>query len=51
MDFLAFAPKPDAPPEPGVPLKTALWRGLTGRCPHCGRGPMFRAFLKVADRC
>ena len=34
-----------------MPLKTALWRGLTGRCPHCGKGRMFRAFLKVADRC
>ncbi|MBO0741435.1 MAG: DUF983 domain-containing protein, partial [Hyphomicrobiaceae bacterium] len=21
------------------------------RCPNCGRGRMFRAFLKVADRC
>lgn len=25
--------------------------GLFGRCPHCGRGRLFRAFLKVADRC
>jgi len=33
------------------PLKTALLRGLAGRCPHCGRGSIFRAFLKVADRC
>lgn len=33
------------------PLKTALWRGFQGRCPHCGRGSIFRAFLKVADRC
>ena len=32
-------------------FRTELWRGLTGRCPHCGRGRMFRAFLKVADRC
>ncbi len=33
------------------PLKTALWRGFLGRCPHCGRGGIFRAFLKVADHC
>ena len=33
------------------PLKTDLWNGLRGRCPNCGRGRMFRAFLKVADRC
>jgi uncharacterized protein (DUF983 family) len=29
----------------------ALWRGLCGRCPACGEGRMFRAFLKVADQC
>ena len=29
----------------------ALWRGFRGRCPACGEGHMFRAFLKVADRC
>ena len=32
-------------------LGTALLRGFLGRCPNCGRGRMFRAFLKVADRC
>lgn len=30
---------------------TTLWRGVRGRCPHCGEGHMFRGFLKVADRC
>jgi uncharacterized protein (DUF983 family) len=30
---------------------TVLWRGLRGRCPNCGKGRIFRAFLKVADRC
>jgi uncharacterized protein (DUF983 family) len=29
----------------------ALWRGLRGCCPACGEGRMFRAYLKVADRC
>jgi len=28
-----------------------LYRGLTGRCPRCGRGALFRAFLKVNDNC
>ena len=51
MNFLAFAPKPELRPETAVLLKTALWRGLKGQCPHCGKGRMFRAFLKVADRC
>jgi uncharacterized protein (DUF983 family) len=30
---------------------TALARGIAGRCPHCGHGKLFRAFLKVTDRC
>jgi uncharacterized protein (DUF983 family) len=29
----------------------ALKRGCFGRCPSCGKGRMFRAFLKVADHC
>ena len=29
----------------------AVKRGFTGKCPHCGEGKMFRAFLKVADAC
>src|ERR1043165_2512155 len=33
------------------PLKTDLWNGLRGRCPNCGKGHMFRAFLKAVDRC
>ena len=33
------------------PLKTDLWNGLRGKCPACGKGHMFRAFLKVADHC
>jgi uncharacterized protein (DUF983 family) len=33
------------------PLWPALVRGLRGRCPNCGQGKMFRAFLKVVDRC
>ena len=29
----------------------AMKRGFRGLCPHCGRGKLFRAFLKVADAC
>ena len=32
-------------------LALALKRGLLGRCPACGEGPLFRAFVKVADHC
>jgi uncharacterized protein (DUF983 family) len=30
---------------------TALRRGFRGRCPRCGEGKLFRAFLKTADHC
>lgn len=30
---------------------TALRRGFHGRCPRCGQGKLFRAFLKVDDHC
>ena len=30
---------------------TALWRGLRFRCPKCGQGRIFRAYLKQADMC
>jgi len=29
----------------------AVWRGFCGRCPACGEGRLFRAFLKVKDAC
>jgi uncharacterized protein (DUF983 family) len=30
---------------------TALKRGIRGRCPRCGEGKLFRAFLKVDNNC
>jgi uncharacterized protein (DUF983 family) len=30
---------------------TAMKRGFSSRCPRCGQGKLFRAFLKVADHC
>jgi uncharacterized protein (DUF983 family) len=30
---------------------TAMKRGLRGRCPRCGEGKLFRAFLKVDNNC
>ena len=33
------------------PLWTAIKRGLLGRCPHCGKGKLFRAFVKSVDKC
>src|SRR5215468_10141664 len=32
-------------------LWSSLWRGFRGSCPRCGEGKLFRAFLKVDNRC
>jgi uncharacterized protein (DUF983 family) len=32
-------------------LWTAIKRGFRGRCPRCGQGKLFRAFLKVDSHC
>lgn len=40
-----------------IPLidKPPFWsqakRGLAGRCPHCGKGKLFRSYLKQVDDC
>src|SRR5215813_1582881 len=39
-----------AMPNP-ISLPKALARGFAMRCPNCGRGHLFRRFLKVADHC
>jgi len=36
---------------PARPLWPAISRGLMCRCPACGEGRMFRAYLKVNDTC
>lgn len=33
------------------PTGEILLNGLLGRCPRCGRGPLFAGFLQVAERC
>ena len=41
--------------ETGLAQKRDVWaalrRGLRGRCPRCGEGKLFRAFLKVDNNC
>ncbi len=37
--------------KPDRHAMSALMRGFRCRCPNCGHGSMFRAFLKVADHC
>jgi uncharacterized protein (DUF983 family) len=29
----------------------AIWRGMRGRCPSCGRAPIFNGYLKVHPVC
>lgn len=39
----------------GVPVerdwRSAIGNGLRGRCPRCGQGRLFRAFLKPVEAC
>lgn len=37
--------------EPTRPVFEAMRRGFHGRCPNCGRGRLFRSFLKTVDQC
>lgn len=39
----------ETPPKRDLVL--AMKRGLRGRCPNCGEGKLFKAFLKTADNC
>jgi uncharacterized protein (DUF983 family) len=38
-------------PMADYPAVSPASAGLRGRCPHCGRGKLFRGFLDVAERC
>jgi uncharacterized protein (DUF983 family) len=40
---------PTPPPERS--LRDAMVRGFFGRCPACGRGRLFRSYLKVVNAC
>src|SRR6516165_7001662 len=37
--------------QPPRAVWPAIRKGLRGRCPSCGRGKIFRAYLKVNDEC
>jgi uncharacterized protein (DUF983 family) len=34
-----------------VPMKLAARRAIMGRCPCCGEGKLFRAYLKQVENC
>ena len=37
--------------ENQVPMKLAARRAVMGRCPCCGQGKLFRAYLKQVENC
>ncbi len=41
----------DSAARPYRSVMRAMARGLRCRCPNCGEGRLFRAYLKVVDRC
>ena len=41
----------DSAPAEKRNVWTAMKRGFRGRCPRCGEGKLFRAFLKVDNNC
>jgi uncharacterized protein (DUF983 family) len=53
MAPIHWQPDRTTPPSPWpVPsLLVALGRGLTGRCPSCGKGRIFDGFLRVVPHC
>jgi uncharacterized protein (DUF983 family) len=54
MEAMSTAPKTWTR-ETGIAEKRDVWtaikRGFRGRCPRCGEGKLFRAFLKVDNNC
>jgi len=34
-----------------ITMRDAVLRALVGRCPCCGKGKLFRAYLKQVDNC
>jgi uncharacterized protein (DUF983 family) len=41
----------DSAPAEKRDVWTSIKRGFRGRCPRCGEGKLFRAFLKVDNNC
>ena len=38
-------------PSPKPPAAVALWRAVRLKCPVCGQGALYRAYLKPVDTC
>jgi uncharacterized protein (DUF983 family) len=54
LETVSAAPKvwtSDVAPAAKRDVWTSIKRGFRGRCPRCGEGKLFRAFLKVDGNC
>lgn len=53
QDFETWPPANTvAKPEWEMPdWRITIWRGMKGRCPHCGLAPIFNGYLKVYQSC
>ncbi len=51
MNTVEFRLPRAEPLPPSVGARESFLRGFSGRCPACGKGRMFRKFLKVNDSC
>lgn len=53
MPPVQWQPKRDAAqlPWPVPPIATALKRGFLCQCPACGKGNLFKGYLKVVPEC
>jgi len=50
-DLLETAADPHPADLAERPIWPAVMRGLSRRCPECGRGHLFEGYLKVTDHC
>jgi uncharacterized protein (DUF983 family) len=51
VERVPFVWPPNFAPSEHRSVWRAIGRGLRCRCPRCGEGKLFRAFLKTADAC
>lgn len=53
LDIRYAGDKPKGPPPSATApfFGRALWRGVRSLCPRCGRGALYRRYLKIADAC
>ncbi|KAB2696448.1 DUF983 domain-containing protein [Ochrobactrum sp. Kaboul] len=51
QNIQVFGGEASSKAHPKRPLGEAMWRGFRCRCPHCGEGQLFRAFVKPVAKC